>query len=440
MARRSPGGVVVDTRRNSPVFALRFRAYGARQYVTLGSADEVWSRTKAEEALRHTLADVERGIWRPPDRQAAAAPAAELPPDPNFHDFASQWFAANKETWRPKTQIDYEWQLSLHLLPFFARHRLSEITVAEVDRYKEAKVRDRRLSPTSINKTITRLGQILDVADERDLIERNPVRVNPRNRRLKVSRPSPIYIDRAGQLRALLDAAGAIDRAARRDRRHVPRRAMLATLAFAGLRLGELLALRWRDVDLSAGRITVRASKTDAGVRQVEMLPALRDELLDLKANARRTEASDLVFAAAAKRTADNPAGDPREHGPSNIRRRVLAPAVERANVLLAELGEVPLPDGLTPHKLRHTAISSWFVAGHELPRVMQMAGHKHAQVTLGIYAHVMLTDEGARDEWRALLGVADRAAMGSSGAFAASAAEVDAAVSGEKVAVSRAF
>jgi integrase len=105
-----------------------------------------------------------------------------------------------------------------------------------------------------------------------------------------------VWLDRAEQIATLLDAAGELDRAARRDRRHVPRRATLATLVFAGLRIGELLDLRWRDVDLTAGRITVRASKTDAGVRQVDMLPVLRGELLALKAAARHTEANALVF------------------------------------------------------------------------------------------------------------------------------------------------
>ena len=72
------------------------------------------------------------------------------------------------------------------LLPFFHRHRLSQITVAEVDRYREFKLRERRMAASYINATITRLGTILDVADERELIARNPVRVNPRNRKLKV--------------------------------------------------------------------------------------------------------------------------------------------------------------------------------------------------------------------------------------------------------------
>lgn len=44
MSRRSTGGVVLDGRRKSPVFALRFRAYSQRHFVTLGSVDEGWSR------------------------------------------------------------------------------------------------------------------------------------------------------------------------------------------------------------------------------------------------------------------------------------------------------------------------------------------------------------------------------------------------------------
>ena len=43
-------------------------------HVTLGTAAEGWTHAKAEDALRHTLADVERGIWRPADREPAPAP------------------------------------------------------------------------------------------------------------------------------------------------------------------------------------------------------------------------------------------------------------------------------------------------------------------------------------------------------------------------------
>jgi integrase len=408
MARRSTGGVVIDTRRKSPVFALRFRAYGQRQYVTLGSAAEGWTRDKAETELRHVLADVERGIWRPPDREPAPAP--EPAADPTFHEFASQWFEANERAWRPNTRVDYQWQLSNHLLPYFAHHRLSQVTIAEVDRYKAAKVREGVLSPTSINKTITRLAQILEVAVEYRLIDSNPAK--GKRRRVKGSRPTPVWLDGAEHIAALLDAAGELDRDARRDRRHIPRRAMLATLVLAGLRIGELLGLRWRDVDLTAGRIIVRASKTDAGVRTVDMLPALRDELLSLKAATRRPDANALVFGTRAAHT----------QSPSNVRNRVLAPAVKRANERLGEAGEIPLPERLTPHKLRHTFASLLVALGVDPGSVMDQLGHTDPTFTLRVYRHGMRRDEASKRALRELVGLlpdsaGDWAAMGSSAA-----------------------
>ncbi len=78
----------------------------------------------------------------------------------------------------------------------------------------------------------------------------------------------------------MLDAAGERDKRAAVCRGQ--RRALLATLTFAGLRIGEALSLCWRDVDLARGTITVRAAKTHAGVRTVNVLPVLRDELANI--------------------------------------------------------------------------------------------------------------------------------------------------------------
>ncbi len=173
----------------------------------------------------------------------------------------------------------------------------------------------------------------------------------------------------------------------------------------AGLRIGELLDLRWRDVDLTAGRVTVRASKTDAGVRQVDMLPALRDELLELKASAKRTQMTDRVFGTSA---------GGRQH-PSNLRNRVLAPAVKLANERLTEAGEVPLPDRLTPHKLRHTFASVLVALGVDPGSVMDQLGHTDPGFTLRVYRHGMRRDQVSRDGLRQLVGGADWAAAGSS-------------------------
>jgi integrase len=441
MPRPATGQVVVKERNGARTFALRFRANGERQYLTLGTDADGWNDLRAEEALRDELAKVRAGVWRP--LQAPVAAAAVPVADPTFHVFASEWFEAKRGELDENTQTDYAWQLSSHLLPFFAKHRLSQITVAEVDRYRNAKVREsearakvvadwkarmaaetdrgrlrelarqrppRPLGATSINKTLTRLGQILDQADEYGMIDRNPLRVNPRNRKLKASKPPAVWLDRAEQIQSLLDAAGELDLAARPDRRHVPRRAMLAVLVFGGLRMGELLALRWRDVDLAAGRLYVGEAKTDAGVRHVELLPALRETLTTYKAGCSNTGPDDLVFATT----------NHRKFSRDGFRQRVFARAVEVANEKREAAGLTPLPQGLSPHKLRHTCCSLLFVCGYELPRVMQTLGHADSAVTLRIYAHVMNADAGERDRLRALVGVGsvpvDWAPLGTSG------------------------
>jgi integrase len=57
-------------------------------------------------------------------------------------------------------------------------------------------------------------------------------------------------------------------------------------MLFAGLRAEEVGGLRWRDVDLANGRLKIGRTKTDTGMREVDILPVLRDELAALKASA----------------------------------------------------------------------------------------------------------------------------------------------------------
>jgi integrase len=416
MPRPATGQVVEKPNRRGTTFGLRFRAYGERRYVTLPDGT---SRAEAELELQNVLADVRRGIWKP-----TLVEPVEVPVDPTFHEFASEWFKAISAGVRPATVSAYRHELVGHLLPFFARHRLSQITVAEVDRYRDqvlrenarrraaldagdpltetittrGKSRQRVLRPMSgsyLNKTITRLGQILDVADERGLIDRNPVRVNPGRRKVKVSRARRAYLDRPEQIAALLDAAGRIDAEARHDRDGCLRRPLLATLLFAGLRIGEALALRWRDVDLAGGRIRVADSKTDAGVRWVPILPALRDELLSRKTSTRYPGPENLVFCS---RTGSKLSKD-------NTRTRVLGRAHELADEALLADDLAPLPETLTQHGLRHTYISLRVALGDDPATIAQDAGHADMSVTFRIYTHVMRLAPGDREALRQLVG-----------------------------------
>jgi integrase len=397
MARQPSGQVVEDPRRGT--FGLRFRALGKRRYKGLGRC----TPAEAEAELQNILADVRRGIWRPP----VPTPVTEAPREvPTFHAFASEWFDAKRRELRPQTIADYSWRLTNHLLPHFASYPLSRITIQEVDRYRQAKVREGELSAESINKTLTMLSAVLEQAAEYELIDRNPAA--GKRRRLRTTKPRRSYLDTAAQIAALLDAAGELDaRAAigHPGHRHVHRRAMLSTLTFAGLRLGELLALRWRDVDLGSGRLRVVDAKTAAGVRDVHLLPALRDELAALKASG-NPRAETLVF----------PTTTGKQIGASNLRRRVLTPAIELADERLAEAEEPPLPTGLTPHSLRRTFASVLYALGRTPPVVMAEMGHTGPQLALAIYAHAMGREEGQLEALRALVNGADWAASGQQG------------------------
>jgi integrase len=169
---------------------------------------------------------------------------------------------------------------------------------------------------------------------------------------------------------------------------------MLAVLCLAGLRIGELCALRWRDVDLATGWLRVGESKTDAGRRRVKIRPALRKELAAVRA--RQSQAVSDAFVFATTKGAS--------HSTTNIRKRVLAAAVERANETLAEAGKPPLPARLTPHSLRRTFCSLLYALGEDPGVVMDEMGHTDPALALRVYRQAMRRGEEEKAALRALV------------------------------------
>jgi integrase len=412
MPRPATGNVRVRKNKRGQSYEIRFTAYGQPRYLHLGTSEEGWTRQRAENELANVLADVRRGIWQPPVVEVPAEPRAM----PTFHEFASEWFAARKvEGGRKGTGLsaagvaDLEWRITHHLLPTFAPKRLDAITVEDVDRYRRAKVAEGRIGVTSINKALTTLAAILETAVEYELIARNPAK--GRRRRLPAVEPRRTWIDRADHIEALLAGASKVDADA--HQRRGQRRALVATLVFAGLRIGELLALRWRDVDLARGTLTVRHSKTDAGERTIDLLPVLRDELLTYRAGLGDVDRDGLVFGTST-------GGRQSE---SNIRRRLLAKAVEHANTALEKAEAELLPVGLTPHSLRRTFASLLVALGEDPVYAMGQLGHTDPTLTLRIYAQQMNRRDGERERLKALVQGAESGRIWTSDPAEASAA-----------------
>src|SRR5215204_6364869 len=122
MARKATGQVIERESAKGTTYALRFRAYGERRFLTLGSTAEGWDRPRAEVELQNVLADVRRGIWQPPRQEPAPTPERG---DPDFHTFSSEWYEGVALGLGERTREDYLWRLSYHLLPHFARLPLS---------------------------------------------------------------------------------------------------------------------------------------------------------------------------------------------------------------------------------------------------------------------------------------------------------------------------
>jgi integrase len=247
----------------------------------------------------------------------------------------------------------------------------------------------RPLSAGSINKTIEVLRWLLSFAVEYGWIDDNPAA--GKRRRIKIERSPPPHLQSAGQIAAALEAAAELD--ADPGWLIDDRRPVVATLAFSGLRVHELAALRWGDLDFATLTIHVRHSKTPAGIREVRMVPALRGNLILYRDRLERPGARQLVF-----RTSR---GGPRTK--DNVRVRILRPVLARAEKLLEAGGQASLPPGITPHSLRHTFTSLLFAIGEDPVSVMRQLGHTDPAFTLRAYAHSMSRDAGERERLRAL-------------------------------------
>jgi integrase len=252
--------------------------------------------------------------------------------------------------------------LDTYVLEDLGPLRLDQITHATLLDHAE-RLLSRGLAPGTIRNAFDPLRVILRRAVARGIIPTNPATllelpggdVTPRDRVA-----DPMEAER------LVEALKA------------PRdRALWATALLAGLRLGELRALRWRSVDLAAGRIAVVQAMDDernltdpksrAGTRRVPITPRLRKHLVALRATG-TGEPDSYVFGEAADAA----------FAQSTIYRRA------RQNWKAAKV------EPITLHECRHSCISTWIAAGVNIKAASTYAGHASIAITLDRYGHLM--------------------------------------------------
>lgn len=277
-----------------------------------------------------------------------------------FSEAAEAWYAAQSSP-RETSKATYRNVLDKHILPRWGRTRVDRIRRDDIAEW---------LNGLGSGASHTRqihgvFSRVLDWCVP-DRIPSNPARSVPL---AKPAEGRKVYLT-AGQVEQLAEAAG-----------DTTTRVLILVLAYVGLRLGEAMAIKARNVDLKARRIRIEATlveTTGGGLsenppktgkpRTVPLPASVAAELKPLVKACPKPES--YVF-----RT---PANTPLRQG--NWRRRAFDPAVKDAK--LDELD-------LTPHSLRHTAASMAIAGGADVKVVQTMLGHASATMTLDRYGHL---------------------------------------------------
>ena len=268
----------------------------------------------------------------------------------------SRW----REPFKPSTLRGYErgWA---KVDPELGAHRLTDIRKRDIqamlDRWAVGGI-----APSTIRNALDPLRTLYRRALARDLVPVDPTKGLdvPADRR-----DAPMRFASREEAERLIAAVPDGDRA------------VWATAMYAGLRRGELRALRWGDVDLSGGLITVARSwddsegeqtpKTAGSRRKVPIVPALATPLGDHRKATGRS-GSDLVFG----RTAAQP------FIPTTIRSRALA--------AWATAQAAPI----TLHQCRHTFASLMIAAGCNAKALSVVMGHASITITFDTYGKLM--------------------------------------------------
>jgi integrase len=291
-----------------------------------------------------------------------------------FAAFVNMWLSAVRPSLRPGTWQRYEQYARVHAVPTLGHRPLTKIGPADVQLLYADRIAS-GCSPTTVGHLHRFLHRVFDQAVRWGMTSHNPVAaVDPP----RATRHSFVTLT-PEQARMLLSAL-----------RGDPLRGLYVLALTTGMRQGELLAMRWADVDLSARRLAVRGTlrrntgggwtiqnpKTERSRRQVILSPFAVRALEDhrLLQNAVRLgagvawEENDLVF--------PNQVGRPPSS--QNLLQRHFYPLLERLSLPRIRF-----------HDLRHTAATLLLAEGVHPKIVSEMLGHAQIGITLDLYSHV---------------------------------------------------
>ena len=282
-----------------------------------------------------------------------------------FDQYASEWL--ERQDARPRTLELYRWALNTHLIPYFGRRRLNEISCDDVAAYI-AHMRRKGLKGWTITSSLRPLSIILGQAARKGRIPVNPISQLERGERPKHDDERPKRILTLEEMQALVAATETLQM-----------RCLFELLLASGLRIGEALGLTAADLDLDNSIIRVHCQlardgtrtplKTEESRRAIDIPPKLTRKLraLLLQRDALHTPHA-YVFAS---------------RNETGLERKVVRNALTRA-ITKSRLA-APAP---TLHDLRHSHASMLIALDYSVVDVQHRLGHRKPDTTLRVYTH----------------------------------------------------
>ncbi len=321
------------------------------------------TRQEVSRRMAQALRDAENGVLVTDERQTVG-------------QYLASWLDVVKHQLEPGTFRRYRNFVQGHIIPVLGKVSLSKLTAQQVQNLY-AKVLDKGLSTTTVHHLHGAFHKALSDALKLGLVQRNVTEMvsPPRRRHTEMMTLSK------EQARALLAAV------------HDDRFEAVYVLALStGMREGELFALRWQDVDLDVGILSVRGTikegekgffigktKTANSRRQIDLSTNV---VAALRRHRKRQDKEKELLGEAWDSTLD--LLFPNTVGNSMIPDHFVKRHFKR------KLKEVGLSPEIRFHDLRHTAASLLLKEGVNVKVVSEMLGHADVSITLRIYAHVL--------------------------------------------------
>lgn len=323
---------------------------GKRRWKTLPKG---CNKTGAKKALRDIEDQLENGTYLPGKKI------------PTFAEVAQDWLKHKKANIRESTWGMYERHLKLHFGEI-DNLKIKSISIATVEKFISIRQRN-NINITMLRKLIVTFNQVMNYAVRHRYIDYNPVRDAERPKGQGRDEKEFITIFKPVEIKTFLDEV----------KGHKYQTLFLLAI-MSGARQGELLGLKWSEIDWKNNQIKIRRTfncrkwyqpKTKASSREIDLGPTMMRELKKWKLACPVNEL-DLVFPYDAT-------GNPIE--PTWLVRNHFYPALKAAGLPRMRF-----------HDLRHTYASLLIKQGENLKYIQSQLGHSNPTVTLNTYSHLM--------------------------------------------------